>query len=90
MVFSNGRENAAMPSAIIVADTFNPSALFTPRYSSSFTMGEPANAKTALVFWKNWDDNQLDKSFSLLADTVEFILPDGARMYGDKKRCGKM
>lgn len=84
VAFGNGRKNAAAFCPIVVAGTFNPSARLTPRYSS-FSTGEPANAKTGLLFWRNRDNNKLDNSFPLLADSVEFILPDDTGMYGDRK-----
>ena len=56
---------------------------YTPIYSTSFEMGDPAN--TALILqgsWKDWEENKLDNMKNWVADTVIAFHADNAVVNG--------
>jgi hypothetical protein len=55
---------------------------YTAEYSSNFMPGNPAHAKIVLDMWKAWDDNALDRSADLLADTIYMQFPNGQSVKG--------
>lgn len=57
-------------------------APYTATYSSKFQIGDPKYAQIVLRLWKDWDDNALDRSTSMFADTVTMYHPDGTMLKG--------
>lgn len=57
-------------------------APYTATYSSKFQIGDPKYAQIVLKLWKDWDDNALDKSAMMFADTVTMYHPDGTMLKG--------
>jgi len=57
-------------------------APYTAMYSSQFTMGNPEHARMVLNFWKDFDDNTLDRSAGILSDTVMLQVHDGRIIRG--------
>jgi hypothetical protein len=55
---------------------------YTATYSSNFQMGDPKYAQMVLRAWKDWDDNALDRSSAMFADTLTMYHPDGSMMKG--------
>lgn len=55
---------------------------YTPSYTSKFEMGDPAHSKTILDLFKDWDNNSLDHSKQLFADSVTLYTADGTVMSG--------
>ena len=55
---------------------------YTAGYSSQFTMGNPEHARMVLNFWKDFDNNTLDNSAAILADTVMLQTHDGRVIRG--------
>lgn len=51
-------------------------------YSSKFVMGDPKYARMVMDLWKDWDNNTLDKSAHLFADTVVMYFSDGTMAKG--------
>jgi hypothetical protein len=58
--------------------------LYTADYSSSFKIGDDANARKILELWKDWDDNKLDRH-DYFSDTVAMYFPDGSTVKGKKE-----
>ena len=57
---------------------------YTPAYTSNFDIGNPAHSKTILDLAKDWDNNALDNSSRLFADTVTLFTADGTMMQGPR------
>ena len=53
-------------------------------YSSKFEIGDPENAKKILDLWKDFDNNTLDNSKAMFADTVTMEFADGGKMHGTR------
>jgi len=51
------------------------------RYSSQFEIGDNKNAQVILDLWKDFDDNTIDKSKAVFADTVTMLF-SGMESYG--------
>lgn len=54
-------------------------------YSSQFIMGDPSYSKMVLDLWKDFDNNEFNRSAALLADTVAFRMANGYWMKGAKE-----
>lgn len=61
------------------------SSPYTPTYSSKFQIGDPKYAQIILKLWKDWDDNALDRSANIFADTVTTYHPDGTVVKGKEQ-----
>ena len=57
---------------------------FKARYSSNFSMGTPANAKMVLDLYKEFDDNNLDQSKDVWADSVTMEFASGFMVHGSR------
>ncbi len=57
---------------------------FKAGYSSSFTMGDAANAKTVLDIWKAYDDDKLADTKSSWGDTVTMQFAEGFTFHGSR------
>jgi hypothetical protein len=57
-------------------------APYTASYSSQFTIGNAAYARQVLNLWKDYDNNMLDRSAAMFADTVSFVGDDGMSIRG--------
>lgn len=55
---------------------------YTATYSSKFELGNPAYTQTIMSIWKDWDDNALDRSAKMFADTVVMYMADGTMVKG--------
>lgn len=56
---------------------------YTPDYSSSFTMGDPAHATTIVQgSWKDWETNNMDNMKSWIADTIVAFHSDNTMIRG--------
>ena len=55
---------------------------YSPSYTSNFAIGSEAHSKTILNLAKDWDNNDLDHSKQLFADTVTLYTADGTVMHG--------
>lgn len=55
---------------------------YMAEYSSKFTIGNQEHARMVLKAWKDYDDNMLDNSASIFADTVMFQTPGGQVIRG--------
>jgi hypothetical protein len=53
-------------------------------YSSSFELGDPAQADKVIELWKQYDENTLDKGSEYFADTVTVWDATGWRYHGTK------
>ncbi|HUH33740.1 MAG TPA: nuclear transport factor 2 family protein [Daejeonella sp.] len=54
-------------------------------YSSKFQIGDPKYAQIILKLWKDWDNNTLDQSAAMFADTVTMYYPDGTMLKGKEQ-----
>lgn len=55
---------------------------YTATYSSKFEIGNSAYPKIITGIWKDWDDNALDRSAKMFADTVAMYTADGTMLKG--------
>lgn len=55
---------------------------YQPTYSSSFEIGDPAQARMVLELWKDYDENALDRHASWFADTAVIYLASGEVVRG--------
>lgn len=55
---------------------------YTAEYSSKFTLGNQEHARMVLSLWKDYDNNTLDRSAAMLADTVMMQAPNGKVIRG--------
>lgn len=55
---------------------------YAAAYSSQFTMGNPEHARMVLQVWRDYEDNRLDQSAALLADSITFESADGQVIRG--------
>lgn len=55
---------------------------YTAEYSSKFTMGNQEHARMVLSMWKDYDNNTIDRSASMLADTIMIQAADGQVIRG--------
>lgn len=55
---------------------------YTATYSSKFEIGNPAYTQVIINLWKDWDDNALDRSAKMFADTVAMYTADGTMVKG--------
>jgi len=55
---------------------------FKAAYSSSFEMGDPNNAKIVLDIWKAYQDNKLEDTKALWADSVTLQFYNGFTFHG--------
>ena len=56
---------------------------FTPSYSSSFEIGNPAHSTLILQgSWKDWETNNLDNMKNWIADTIVAFHSNGNTLYG--------
>ena len=56
---------------------------FTPSYSSSFEIGNPAHSALILQgSWKDWETNNLDNMKNWIADTIVAFHSNGNTLYG--------
>jgi len=80
----NSKEPAKDDSAKSGADSTGQviNSPYPVTYSSSFVMGDPRNAETALALWKDWDGGNLSASRDKFADSIELYLSDGSVMRG--------
>lgn len=80
----NSKEPAKDDSAKSGADSTGQviNSPYPVMYSSSFAMGDPRNAETALALWKDWDAGNLSASRDKFADSIELYLSDGSMMRG--------
>lgn len=58
---------------------------YTATYSSKFQIGDPKYAQIILKLWKDWDDNALDQSVAMFADTVTMYGADGTMLKGKEQ-----
>ena len=58
---------------------------YTATYSSKFQIGDPKYAQIILKLWKDWDDNTIDQSANMFADTVTIYHPDGTILKGKEQ-----
>ena len=56
---------------------------FKALYSSSFEMGDPKNAKIVLDIWKAYQDNKLEDTKTLWADSVTLQFANGFTFHGN-------
>ncbi len=56
----------------------NVSYAYPVQYSSDFKMGDPKYSQMVVDLWKDYDDNQLDRSKSMFADTITMLTPGSA------------
>jgi hypothetical protein len=57
-------------------------APYTATYSSQFTIGNAQHSDMVLRMWKDWDDNQIDRSAAMIADTMMMEMPNGMMVRG--------
>src|SRR5689334_323234 len=50
---------------------------YTATFSSQFEIGDPRNAAIAMNFYKDLENNTVDRHADLLSDTLTFIAPEG-------------
>ena len=55
---------------------------FTALYSASFEMGDPKNAKIVLDIWKAYQDNRMEDTKALWADSVTMQFANGFTFHG--------
>jgi hypothetical protein len=55
---------------------------FKPNYSSKIQIGNPEHVKVVLNFWKDWDNNTMDKSNQNFDDSVMVLLSSGRFIQG--------
>jgi len=55
---------------------------YTAAYSSQLTMGNPEHARMVLQVWRDYEDNRLDQSAALLADSITFEAANGQVIRG--------
>jgi hypothetical protein len=55
---------------------------YTIMYSSAFQVDPPANAEKILGLYKDFDNNTLDNSMSLFADSLNIVFGDGTVING--------
>ena len=55
---------------------------YTAGYSSQFTIGNPEHARMVLQVWRDYEDNRLDQSGALLADSIVFEAASGQVIKG--------
>jgi hypothetical protein len=55
---------------------------YTAGYSSQFAIGNPEHSRMVLNIWKDYDNNTLDQSAAMFADTVRFEIADGQIVRG--------
>lgn len=58
---------------------------YTATYSSEFQIGDPKYAQIILKLWKDWDNNALDQSAAMFADTVAMYNADGTMLKGKEQ-----
>ena len=58
---------------------------YTATYSSKFQIGDPKYAQIILKVWKDWDDNTLDQSATMFADTITMYTADGSMLKGKEQ-----
>jgi hypothetical protein len=55
---------------------------YRANYSSQIDLGNQRNAKLVMDFWKDWDNNTLDKNAVLMSDSVMVLLANGQVLSG--------
>ena len=75
------KDSTATDAKAKVAEVALPYAV---SYSSKFEIGDPENAKKILDLWKDFDNNTLDNSKAMFADSVTMQLADGSTMKGPR------
>jgi hypothetical protein len=55
---------------------------YRANYSSQIEMGNQKHAKLVMDFWKDWDNNTLDKSAAMMADSIMVLLSTGQVLAG--------
>ena len=55
---------------------------FTPNYSSKIQIGNAEHVKIVLNFWKDWDNNTMDKSNQNFDDSIMVLLSSGRFIQG--------
>jgi hypothetical protein len=81
----NAGDNATVKSETATDSTAKntePAYAYTPSYTSKFEIGDPAHSKAILDLAKDWDNNSLDHSKQLFADSVTLYTADGTVMSG--------
>lgn len=58
---------------------------YTATYSSKFQIGDPKYSQIIMKLWKDWDDNALDQSVNMFADTMVMYHPDGTVLKGKEQ-----
>jgi hypothetical protein len=53
---------------------------YTPSYSAQLEMGNPKHAQMIVGLWKDWDNNNLENSRNIFADSCTMIFADGTTM----------
>jgi len=57
---------------------------YKPLYSSSFSIGDAANAKMVLDIWKSYEDNRLADSKAYFADSVTMEFAGGFKLHASR------
>ena len=80
-----GSENAKVETmATDSTKTDNLNYPYTADYSSKFEIGDPNNSMTVLQVYKDWDNNTLDNSKNIFADSVIMAFSDGTVLSGSR------
>ena len=78
---SESKDSTAKDSSKKTAEVALP---YPVSYSSKFEIGDPENAKKILDLWKDFDNNTLDNTKDMFADTVTLQFADGSIMRGPR------
>ena len=57
---------------------------YTPQYSNKFEIGDSKNSLNILKLYKDWDNNTIDNSKDLFADSLIMIFSDGTMVSGKR------
>ena len=84
-----GEDKAKVESMAATADSSKKETVavtypYNIDYSSSFEIGDAAQARMLLELWKDWDNNTLAMSGSKFADSVNLNFADGTNISGPK------
>jgi hypothetical protein len=57
---------------------------YSAQYSNKFEMGDPNNSLNVLKLYKDWDNNTIENSKNLFADSVLMVFSDGTMLSGSR------